>query len=55
LNSKIARAIVETFREDEVPESASENHEKFDSITVHNKLALWDKNKHHTEPPDRVP
>jgi len=54
-NSKIARAVIETFTEDADPEKAGESYPDLDSMTVHDKLALWDRNEHHKEAPGRVP
>jgi hypothetical protein len=54
-NSIIAKAVIETFTEEADPAEASESHPDLASMTVHDKLALWDRNEHHTEAPDRVP
>jgi hypothetical protein len=54
-NSKIARAVFETFTEDTDPEEAVESYPDLHPMTVHDKLALWDRNEHHKEAPERVP
>ncbi|KAK5657982.1 hypothetical protein OQA88_2535 [Cercophora sp. LCS_1] len=53
--SKITRAVIETFTEDEDTAIAGDIQETPDSMSVSDKLALWDRKEQYTEAPNRVP
>lgn len=53
--SKITRAVIETFTEEEDTATAGDIHETPDSMSVFDKLALWDRKEQCTDAPDRVP